>query len=517
MSSTELEVKFEIGTDAVRRLRNKSALRDMTIGKPVQRELRSIYFDTSDHRLRSERASLRLRWDGDGWIQTFKYGTGLKNGLSSPKEIEEPVDNAQLDLERIKDRTLKPWLKKLVSKSPLVPVFETDINRDIHLLSCSGVGTAELAIDKGKVKNDGKSEGINEVEIELKSGLPHTLLTISETLFDGECVSPSGSSKAERGYALLGRAKASAPASKAVPLNRPDLSPEMSVEDAFKAIGGSAAEQILGNWNLLYGLDDSEVPHQLRIGLRRLRTGLGIFNTLTEDKDLKRLSRAARELGRVVGRLRNADVLVEDIAEPAIAALGTHKRHDALLGYLSKARLKERRKVRALIAGKEWTRLKLNCMLFDQAVERAFHQAPESVARHRFPDIAAMALERIWQHVRKRGRGFANHKISERHEMRKTLKTMRYASDYLMPVYPGEDSRIFFERLRGLQNVFGYLNDVAMADELAAAIAVEHSHRSDLAKSVRLICKWHAKRAQKQMRKADERWRLLRKSNKFWR
>ena len=107
------------------------------------------------------------------------------------------------------------------------------------------------------------------------------------------------------------------------------------------------------------------------------------------------------------------------------------------------------------------------------------------------PDVAAEALEDVWQLVRQRGRGFAKLRISERHELRKTLKTMRYASDYLMPVYPGPDSRTFFERLRGLQNVFGYLNDVAMAEELARTIAADHPKRSDLNKSVKRICKWH--------------------------
>ena len=79
------------------------------------------------------------------------------------------------------------------------------------------------------------------------------------------------------------------------------------------------------------------------------------------------MSKAARDLGRVVGRLRNADVLVEDIAEPAIAALGVNKNHEALLVHLAEARAAERQNVRALVAGKKWTRLKLSCMLFDQA------------------------------------------------------------------------------------------------------------------------------------------------------
>lgn len=101
--------------------------------------------------------------------------------------------------------------------------------------------------------------------------------------------------------------------------------------------------------------------------------------------------------------------------------------------------------------------------------------------------------------------------------MRKMLKTMRYASENFVQIYPGLDAARFFAKLRQLQDVFGYLNDVAMAEELAAKIAVDHPDRADLQKSVGDIVDWHRERAEIAMQKAGRRWKKLRQSRKFWR
>ncbi|MEX3010808.1 CHAD domain-containing protein [Hoeflea sp. TYP-13] len=515
MSSTELEVKLEIGTDVVRRLPGKTALRQMSLGQPARKELQSIYYDTADHRLHRENASLRLRWDGRRWIQTLKFGTAVAHGLSNPIEIEHVVDEPELDLDRIDDPELTPWLMKIVSAGPLLPVFETNINREIHMLSCDDVGTVELAIDNGEVRNPEKSEAINEVELELKSGLPHALLTVSEKLFDGDKIAASGASKAERGYALSRQVCNDAPQPHL--FKKPDLSADMPADDAFRVIGRSAADQILDNWNLLPLSNDPEVPHQLRIGLRRLRASLQIFRSFVTSDDLMRLAKEARDMGRVVGHLRNADVLLDDIASPAIKALGKDKKHRAMLDYLKQNQALQRRSVREALEGERWTHLKLNCMLFDQAVDRALMNTRSGVVYEEAYALSGRELERVWRRVQKRGRGFANHRLEERHELRKMLKTMRYASDYFLQLYPRPDAKKFFARLRQLQNVFGYLNDVAMAENLAAAIALDHPDRKDLQKSVAKICDWHNQRAKKAMRNADKRWRKLSGSRKYWR
>src|SRR5262245_26209042 len=92
VSARELELKLELTPEELRRVGANPALDDLTVGKPVTRTLRSIYFDTPDHRLRAQGISLRLRAIGDQWVQTVKGAlgnkTGVRNGVSNPDELE---------------------------------------------------------------------------------------------------------------------------------------------------------------------------------------------------------------------------------------------------------------------------------------------------------------------------------------------------------------------------------------------------------------------------------------------
>jgi len=515
MASTELELKLEIGADALRKLPDNPALHDMAAGESAKRALRSIYFDTADLRLHHAQSSLRVRWDGETWTQTLKRGTKLNHGLASPIEIESEVDGPDIDMAAITDPAVREWLSELISDQALTAVFETDMHRNISLLTVDGDGTVELAIDQGAVQNADKKHDFSEVELELKSGNGHALLTASEKLFGTERIAASGSSKAERGYALLRQEDGESAADTGLRMfTRPALTPCMPADQAIKAIGKAAADQILGNWDALAVSDDPEVPHQLRIGLRRMRTALKIFRSATDIDDLRPLSVRARDMGRIVGELRNADVIVDDIVVPAIDDLGMKKRHAALLEFLQQERLRQRVAVRQALAGADWTFFKLNCMLFDHAVDRALRDQamPGDVMA-----LAAGALDRAWRSVRKKGRGFARHKISERHELRKELKELRYTCDPFLPLYADTTAKKFLRDLRRLQDVFGYLNDVAMAEQLAATIAAEQPERKDLRKSVSNICKWHGERARVAMKKADARWRKLVDDPKFWR
>ena len=515
MSNTELELKLEMGEEAIRKLPDKPALRDMATDENAKRELRSIYYDTPDLRLRRERTSLRVRWDGERWVQTLKRGARLEHGLSKPIEIEDVLDGPDLDISKINDEDLKPWLNELVSDQPLKPVFETNMHRDISLLTVYDSGTVELAIDRGAIQNADRKEDFSEVELELKSGRPHALLTASEKLFSDERITPSSSSKAQRGYALMcqdevGNKTDSGPHM----YTRADLSPDLPSEETLKGIGKAAARQILGNWDAILTSDDPEVPHQLRIGLRRMRTGLKIFRSATDIDNLHLLSKQARDMGRIVGHLRNADVLVSDIVAPAVADLGMKKKHKSLLAFLEAECLRHRQSVRTALTGTDWTHMKLNCMLFEQAVERALN------GRELADDLLSLSadqLDRTWRFVRKKGRRFARHKISERHKLRKALKELRYTCDPFLPLYRDKAAKKFLRDLRSLQDVFGYLNDVAMAEELAKTIAAGHPDRKDLRKSVSAVCKWHGARANKAMKKADSRWRKLVNDKKFWR
>src|SRR5581483_9151811 len=108
------------------------------------------------------------------------------------------------------------------------------------------------------------------------------------------------------------------------------LEPAQTAEQAARDVLRECFDQIAANTLAVVRLDDPEGPHQLRIGLRRLRSAFSVFATVLASPEITRLSEEARSVGQEVGRLRDLDVVTNDIVkheadahpeEPGIAAL----------------------------------------------------------------------------------------------------------------------------------------------------------------------------------------------------
>ena len=81
----------------------------------------------------------------------------------------------------------------------------------------------------------------------------------------------------------------------------------MSVEQVFLAIAGNCLEQVSGNQDGVAGGEDVESVHQMRVGLRRLRSALGMFKSLLALPDA--LKGELEWLGGALGEARDWDVL----------------------------------------------------------------------------------------------------------------------------------------------------------------------------------------------------------------
>ena len=77
-------------------------------------------------------------------------------------------------------------------------------------------------------------------------------------------------------------------------------------------------------------------------------------------------------------------------------------------------------------------------------------------------ELAGKALNKRSKKVRKRAHGLETSTVEQRHELRKELKTLRYAVEFFSPLYPAKRADPFQKRLKKLQAVFGDLNDAAM-------------------------------------------------------
>jgi inorganic triphosphatase YgiF len=511
VSGKELELKLELTPQELRRIGAHPALEDLTVGRPVTRTFRSIYFDTPDHRLRAQGISLRLRAvDGqqsEGWVQTVKRGKAVKNGVSNPDEAEAVVGGPEPDLSAIDDRKLRQTIARALRRSTLEPQFETIVTRTTRQLR-SSKGDLELALDEGVVRAGAAEDRLCEAELELKAGSPECLLETAAMLFSSDPIHLAAESKAERGFNLvLGRSDPSVVPCKA---DNPVLAGSETCGEALAQFVASAATQIERNRRALLETDDPEAAHQLRIGLRRLRSALRAFRPIESSPATMELARYARELSQSVGKLRNADILIEAIYAPVAATRkgepGFGELREALLAH----RDAMRGSARSALLSEQWSRLQLYLALWPETVKsNARLDKPVSA-------FASEALAKTWRKIAKRGARLESLSIEERHEMRKALKAFRYSVEFFASLYKARPVGRFVKDLRRLQDVFGYMNDVATAGGLSA-LCEEHCASSPAAhRAAGYVLGWHDVTARHRWEGVAHMWHRLARRRRFW-
>jgi inorganic triphosphatase YgiF len=505
---SELELKLELTREELQRVGEHPALGTLGAGEPVTRTLRSVYFDSSDHRLRAHGISLRLRSDGDHWLQTVKAATGVESGVSNPVEIEAFVEGPEPALELIGDRKVRRRVEKALDKSALEPVFETIVRRTTRALHPSD-GEVELALDEGVVRAADAEDPLCEAELELKSGDPACLLATAEKLFAAQPIRLAKTSKAERGYMLaLGKANGQAAPQRA---EQPVLRPDQTCGEALAVIVRSAAEQIVANRRAVLETEAPDAAHQLRIGLRRLRSALRAFRPLCEDiAAVDDLEQHARALSRTVGELRDADVLIEEIYAPVAGTLASDPGVPQLRRALEAHRERARQAARAALTGEPWSVLQLYLALWPRTIETAEGLGGPA------GKFARTTLKRCWKRVADRGARIDDLTTEERHEMRKALKTLRYTAEFFGTLYPEPRASRFVQEIRSLQEVFGYLTDVVAAERLTAICREGCGDSPEAQRAAGYVLGWHNAQAANAWPDAHRGWRRLSRLPKFW-
>ena len=420
---------------------------------------------------------------------------------------EGKVERPEPDLQAIGDRRIRRRIEKAVSLSILEPVFETVVQRTTRHLH-SAEGELELALDEGVVRAGRTETNLCEAELELTSGSPECLLQTAARLFAAAPVRLATGGEAERGYRLaLGKSSAHVAPQRA---ELPRLTSDTTCAQAFALIMRSAAEQIAANRSAVLETEDPDAAHQLRIGLRRLRSALLAFRPLSDTPALRDLESHARGLARSVGDLRDADVLIEEIYAPVAGMMradpGLPRVREALLTH----RDDMRRRVREELCGEQWSTLQLYLALWPRTIESAKKLATP-VAK-----FARSALKKRWRKVADSGKRLDDLTVEQRHAMRKALKTLRYTAEFFASLYPEHATRQFIKEIRALQEVFGYLNDVVAAERLNAICHEGCADSREAQRAAGFVLGWHNARAAHAWKDAHRGWQKLDAFPRFW-
>jgi inorganic triphosphatase YgiF len=502
----EFELKLALTSEEFAQLAASPRLSPKTAKRPEE-TLRSVYYDTPDHRLHREGLSLRVRDTGRGYIQTLKADTELKDGLSNPIEIEAGVSGEHPDLSRIRDKRLRRRLRKMVRGSSLTQVFETVVHRKTFKVQ-KRRSVIEVALDKGEARAKGRRIEIREAELELIRGNPADLLEAAQELMSGSAVHLSPTSKAELGYRLLAKP---APRAAIEPrrARKVELKKGYTCGEAFAAIFRSAGQQIVENRIAVLESDEPESAHQLRIGLTRLRSAHRALQAVINSPSFAALDSDAKTIARAVGRLRDADVLIEAIYAPVARVASGRPGMNALHRQLRAHRMAMQRATRQTLQEEAWSRLLLSLTLWPAMLERdPFMQGLAKL-------FARKALQKGWKKVRTSGRLVQTLEPVERHKMRRALKKLRYMSEFFAPLYDRRAVRPFIKKLKELQEIFGYVNDVSMA-EMLHDIADVQRHGVECAGAVGYVLGAHEAKAAEVWESAPERWNDLESVGPFW-
>ena len=443
----EIELKLDLSPQAASMLLNCEPLAAASVVK----QQRAIYFDTPDKDLHAAGLSFRIRKSGGQRVQTIKANDGAAAGLFVRSEWNRRVrtDRPILD-DRIPIRAI---LAKKIDR--LSPVFEIHTERRIWIIS-QDTAEIELVLDQGDVVAGGRHTSICEIELELKAGAPKKLFSLARRLDVIAPVRLGVLSKAERGYRLLG------PAYRAIKAETPALTSDMTAALAFQQIAKTCIRHFRLNETSLLEQRDSEVLHQARVALRRLRTTLSIHRAMIVDSQFDRIRNELRTLTSKLGEARNIDVLI-DRSEPG-----------KLRSRLDKARDHSYDDVATALASPH-----VRSLMFDLAEWIAVGDwlkdpAGRGIGDQPVREFAVFSLDRYYRKVKKRGRDIAKLDDRARHQVRKDAKNLRYAAEFFSSLFGEKQQRRrfnrFVEALELLQECLGELNDLATTSEVLAQI-----------------------------------------------
>ncbi|WP_079455635.1 CYTH domain-containing protein [Pseudomonas aeruginosa] len=232
----ETEIKLRVSRATLEALQEHPLLKKRNKSGWERRELYNQYYDTPGRELARAKVALRMRRDGEQYIQTLKSRGQSVAGLSERNEWDWYLEKNKLDLKKLDDKCWPAALKDL-DKKQLKPIFSTDFVRQRAEIAW-GRGKArvvvEAALDLGKVVAGDNQEEICELELELRQGDAAALLELAAELAADLPLMPCDISKAERGYRLFD------PNSYEVDPPAQKLLAETPLDGAFAAIAASS-------------------------------------------------------------------------------------------------------------------------------------------------------------------------------------------------------------------------------------------------------------------------------------
>ncbi|GAB4064362.1 CHAD domain-containing protein [Ancylobacter sonchi] len=505
----EVELKLLTDPATLARLVEAPVILRHATSKGIVRRLEATYYDTADAAIAAGGGSFRVRRSGKQHVQTLKLASQA-NPLQRP-ELEATVPDMAPQLDALPLIDLGAPFETLQA-ADLVSVFTTRIRRHTKTVPFGGA-VIEIAFDEGELIAGERTEPVCEIELELKSGEAGALYELALSLLEHGTFRVGTQSKAERGYALAFGTRpraAKAPASGVAPT---DIADEVIAKTLM-----ACQRHIIANLVAAELGQETEGVHQLRVALRRLRTAISVFGREIPASALQSLVVGARMLASALGPARNWDVFqistIADIEGAALPGIDFADIRTATVplreaGYAT---------ARAALLSPDCTHFLLS---LGRVIERRSWRNDIGIdalavltqpAQH----FAGRALGRLNRKATKQGQHLRRLEPEARHELRLTLKKLRYAAEFFLPLFDEDEiAQKYLKRMARLQDVLGIDNDVTTTQSLLREIEASTSS-PQVHRAIGAVTGWQGRDRIEMTSVLRQTWQLFADARPFW-
>lgn len=442
----EFELKFQVPAgraDAVAAALRREAVQEQ--------KLQARYYDTRGAALAAHGAVLRLRREGNEWVQAAKAP-----GANAFERLEHEVlltegDLLEPDPARHGDHPVAACLREALGKdpAPLECFLETEVTRTSRVVRC-GDSAVEIAFDRGELRAQERRQPVLEIEFELKEGSGAALVELAGSWCEEHGLWLDPLSKSAAGRRLAQGATLPPPTH----AQAPRLQARTMAGFAAAALRSGLDQALANARELAAGLGGDGHVHQLRVGLRRVRTVLRELDGVGELASLReQVEPVLRGLFRVLGRHRDRSTLVPALEREVLAAGGPRIDWQPELPDLGAA-------VRAPEVQSAWLQLLAAAHRLEDVPAEA--SAPLKAAR----SLLRKRLHKLHARLLHEGRAFERLEPQARHAVRKRLKRLRYLAELSQPLFDADAIEEFVGQLKALQDALGLYQDEVVGREL---------------------------------------------------
>lgn len=459
---TEFELKFEVSPANL-----KSVAFAMHGDKAKRQRLQASYFDTPDGLLAAHGIVVRLRKEGKRWVQTAKGPTtDVLERLEHNADLLPLFAGAMPELDlfrhrgspvgRIIDKAL--GLKAHESYPQLKLLYGTDVQRITKLVTC-GESVVEIALDQGSVFTDDCSQSICELEIELKEGVALDAISLARQWCAAHGLWMSTISKSMKGQQLCSTAPLGVVALAMTHKSSPKFSRNASSDEMITAVVQSCLNQIMHNASdVAGGSIHPEHIHQLRVGIRRLRTALRDLGGLT-DVIAPNWEAVLAQTFRALGSHRDHSYLERVLQPQLLAAGGPAIRFDQNENAISD--------IGNAVRAPKFQDALLGLVAFTHRNLTKTTDAPDFLKK-----MISKRMGKLYTSALRDGKKFLVLSQGQQHGVRKRFKRLRYLMEFSAPLFATRKVAEMTAALKPVQDALGLYNDERIALQALHALAV---------------------------------------------